>query len=788
MSEQPSTTPEQSTEPAGVSTAGQLNVPTSKQVSPSRPRPLQSLTASAQRLTSEHITARSGFGKAEAWQEDAWEMFDLVGEQRFLSTTLGNRLSQARMYVGRVPTNPVEEPDPIEDNEGLPARVFAFFGTSPAQRSQMISRLAINLFVAGDGWFAGIPKHMMPGAPRRIDRPNLEDLTLDELEWRMLSVSEVSFNQGQVTLRLGEDTDERVVASPDSLFLVRCWRPHPRRYWQADSPTRSSLPVLRELVGLTMSISAQVDSRLAGAGLLIVPQSAKRALQVAAGIPEDSDEDPFTEALMEAMLTPISDRSSASAVVPLVVVVPDDAADKFEHITFDKPYDEQAQSLREEAIRRLALGQDAPPELLLGTAGMNHWGAWLVREDVVTTHIEPPLALICDAITTQYLWPVLIEAGMSETEAHNYVVWYDVSHMVQRPNRLTDAITLHDKGAISDDSLREAGGFTDDDAPPRISRSVELAVQMAQANPALVDNLEQIIAAFDKVLNTPAPAAKADVPEPGQDITSTDAATQAGEAPVDESARTKREPGDLPATEGKTRASEPMPATMAIRAGLTAAADPHASDDTSVCIVATPAHPDNLPGPETKHATLVYLGKMLEPGYDEEEMATTRAAIEQAVISVVDHSGVVEADVAGVAQFPPHGEDTDPPATVVLLHSPELAAIREALLADPTIAKIVAEGDFTKYPNYRPHVTLGYGDEVSEADREVADQLRNLQFTGIELWWGTEREHFSLGDDLGPDETNPMTQGSPETTLGKVAQAADDAGTISKIVADGETK
>ena len=85
---------------------------------------------------------------------------------------------------------------------------------------------------------------------------------------------------------------------------------------------------------------------------------------------------------------------------------------------------------------------------------MSHWGAWLSKEDVVTSHVEPPLALICDALTTQYLWPVLREMGMDEDESHRYVIWYDVSDLVVRPNESQDAFALHSVGAISDEARR----------------------------------------------------------------------------------------------------------------------------------------------------------------------------------------------------------------------------------------------------------------------------------------------------------------------------------------------
>src|SRR5699024_12144898 len=97
--------------------------------------------------------------------------------------------------------------------------------------------------------------------------------------------------------------------------------------------------------------------------------------------------DMFTEGLIEAMLTPIGDRASASAIVPLVVTVPDESVDKIKHISFSQPLDGTAQGLRDEAIRRLALGQDAPPELLLGTGNMNHWGGWPVQSETVETQI-----------------------------------------------------------------------------------------------------------------------------------------------------------------------------------------------------------------------------------------------------------------------------------------------------------------------------------------------------------------------------------------------------------------
>lgn len=512
-------------------------------------RPLNSLVAAAKRITSDDLAKRLNNQRAarslgQEWQADAWAMYDQVGEQRFLATTLAGRLGQARIYCGKLPDDATERPEPIEADkaQGQDAKALAvlqsFGGGSPTAVAQIIARLGVNLFVAGDGWLVGVPKQLLDtdadaereqpaGQPPRSIAPVPDDtepdelispvnenatVALEDLQWRMHSVHEVEFTENRtITIKHGDGKDERLEFSPDQVILIRVWEPHPRYWWQADSPTRASLPVLRELVGLTMHISANIDSRLAGAGVFLVPQSASDAIkreraatQAAAGEEVDDDEDPFTESLIEAMLTPINDRSNASALVPLVVTVPDESIEKFKHITFDKPLDAEAREDRDEAIRRLALGQDAPPEILLGTGGMNHWGAWLVREDTISTHIEPRLALICDALTTQFLHPVLIAQGMDPELAQQYVVWYDVDHLIMRPNRSQDAAALHAAGVISDDAYRDAAGFGDADAPKgaALDLAVSTALDMVRAAPslaadpglpALVDQIRAVI-------------------------------------------------------------------------------------------------------------------------------------------------------------------------------------------------------------------------------------------------------------------------------------------------------
>lgn len=501
----------------------------------------RTLTAAASRPTAAAARSRTtppaGASRGSAlgsrsWQEEAWAAYDEVGEERFLASTLAGRLSQARLYVQHKPaTGPHsslrdDETDATDTaptaSASLAEAVLSALGASQQDLGQMLQRLATNLFVAGEGWLVGVPRHVIdevsPSSAPAVTAPS-PDPALTDLVWRVLAVTEVSSvgSDGRtVRLNLGTDGSAPVEVSADEVYMVRVWRPHPARYWEADSPTRACLPILRELIGLTRHISAQIDSRLAGAGILVVPSSASAALASdAADSSAYGAPDPFVAALMDSMLRPIENRDDASAVVPLVVTVPDEAADKMSHLTFSSALDSGARDLRDEAIRRLALAQDAPPELLLGSGAMNHWGAWLTREDTVTTHIEPVLALICDALTSQYLRPVLLSAGLSEDEVRTLSVGYDVSALVARPNRSEEALNLHRAGAVSDEALREASGFDDSDAKPLDERALMQALAMVTKRPDLMGTLgigpltEEILKAYNGDYSAPSEALRA---------------------------------------------------------------------------------------------------------------------------------------------------------------------------------------------------------------------------------------------------------------------------------------
>ena len=441
------------------------------------PRPYlrnhQSLVAASSIYTKEKVTRRQS--PAEGWQEEAWDCYDEVGELRFVANAVANAVSKARLFAGRRSPNEIT---PVEEPDSVAAEVVSQLGGNRSAQTEILRSMALQLFVPGDGWLLGAPPGLLSGEPWDDEA----DWPLRDLDWIVLSVSEIEFRHEQIIVQRGDD---QVGVDPDNAVLIRVWQPHPRKFWQADSPVRASLPVLRELIGLTKHVSASIDSRLAGAGMLVLPESA--TLMGDVGDDPDSDGSEagtFMSTMMEAMLTPLKDRDVASSVVPLIVKVSDEVAAQVGQsslIHFSTPFDAQAKELRDEGIRRLGLGLDVAPELLTGVgASVKYLNAWLVEESNTKLHVEPRLGLISSALTSQYLQPTLESLGESDVE--EWVVWWDLTGLSSDLDRSEDAGRLHEAGLLGDRANRRESGFDEVDAPT----AFDLAWRMVRDRPELL--------------------------------------------------------------------------------------------------------------------------------------------------------------------------------------------------------------------------------------------------------------------------------------------------------------
>ncbi|MFB7906661.1 Hint domain-containing protein [Kitasatospora sp. NPDC056076] len=557
-----------------------------------------------------HTNNRLGkLSSASEWQRQVWELYDLVTEIRFGSNWIGNACGRARLYVGKIDKDGSSGPIPIEEednpDESLMTPLNELFGGQLGQ-SEMLNRFAVHLSVPGETYMVGY-----------------DDPDTGERVWQVASSDEVT-PTGYETVkvrRADQDCWVELNLADGSSQLLRMWKPHPRIAWLPDSPLLSLRQTAQEILDLSGHISASAKSRLAGAGLLFLPDSIDfpNPDQAEGGV-NPAHSDVFKNILMEAMSAPIRDREHPSAMVPIIISGPAEAADAIKWMTFSTPLDANASDLRDAAVRRLAVGLDMPSEILTGLGDSNHWcvdeateiltsdgwkdraqltvgelvltwdqiatrerwvpvekinvfevadelmyrfdlpelnafttanhrwpvrrdgvptyatsetlaigdvlltpggevafdparvsterftgtvwcpttdtttwcarragtayytgnSAWAIEESAIKLHVEPMLGLMCSALTTDFYRPALEALGRKD--ADDWVIWYDASSLVQRPNRGPDALQAHDTGLISDDATRRELGFSKDDAPSEDERRRRLIEKVVLTN------------------------------------------------------------------------------------------------------------------------------------------------------------------------------------------------------------------------------------------------------------------------------------------------------------------
>lgn len=408
---------------------------------------MTTLTAAAARYTTRTVRSKNSQASGK-WQEQAWLFFDEVPEVRFAAMWISNAMNGARLIAARRDRDGEIEPAP--DNHRATELVSSIAG-GPDGQSQLLGGFGVHLTVPGEGWI--------------VIRPSQDQNGQGE-EWHVLSIAEMKQQGNKLVAEIdGEEVqipphDPDAPADPDAPIAIRVWQPHPRRFIEADSPVRSSRGLLEELQLLNAAVSAIARSRLTGRGVLLVPKGTR--FPTPPGQQGDAEDD-LIDVLMTVAETAYREPESAAATVPIVLEVPPETIGDIKRLTFESDFDELAIKLRDEAIRRFATGLEVPAEILLGMDKMNHWGAWRASEEAIQLGVEPRLATVAHALTTQWLRPLLEGEGLPD--AHEWMVWYDTSPLRVRANRSQTALEVYDRGAISGEALRRETGFDEADAP-----------------------------------------------------------------------------------------------------------------------------------------------------------------------------------------------------------------------------------------------------------------------------------------------------------------------------------
>lgn len=471
--------------------------------------PKHGLVASAAqvsgRTTAQRIEQHAKMS-ADSWQNEAWNWVDMLGEYRYSVMWVGNLLSKATLqltYNGAVvpfedptpdeqPAEQVEGEDvqrvssPVRRPAGVPDALDAgavldeIYG-GRGQHPEMLRNFGVHFTVAGEAYLL------------------VHENEQGEDEWLVIPA---------IDYRVRDANGKEVVGIADGIefsdaTVVRMWRPHPRHILKSDSPSRAVLPAIRQAYRADQHINSQLESRLTANGLMFIPNEVSIA-----GTPTGSDAegqttvgnsaatpDDLIKLIIQTAEIAMANPDSPAAQIPVIVQVPGEFIKDISKIDFWSKLDEKAIEIRDRAIRRIALGMDMPPEVLEGTADLNHWSSWQVEEAAIKSHTEPLLAVIASSLTAGVLRPLLSAEpyNIPPEEIKKYAIGVDTTRLRLRPNRSKEAFDLNQAGLLSDEATLRETGFEPDDGMDPQQKTIWLLQQLAKGTSATPQQLNAIL-------------------------------------------------------------------------------------------------------------------------------------------------------------------------------------------------------------------------------------------------------------------------------------------------------
>lgn len=409
------------------------------------------ITASASQLVSETSYSRR---QAEPWQARVLEYSETIGEINFASMFYARHMSRLRIF----PAILDEKGDLTPVTTGPPVDLLNRIQDPGGGRSNLQYAYGHLMFLTGEGVLFG------SNLGEEIER------------WRFLWIDEIEEDDG-VTYRL-DDQRRRI----ESGIGYRMWKASPRNSSKATSSLQAVQDICEELILLTKSVHATAITRLTN-GMLIMPQEISPGAAEPIG-DEDPENNPFMLDIIEHYIGQIENPGSAEARMPPLVEGSYEYIDRIRWLQLHDPQtDYLERDLRVEAVNRLAISLDFPPEVLKGMTDANHWTARQVVHDMWRSHGAPIAEQWCDDLSEAYLRPALRE--LEYPDWARIVVAYDDSEVITPPDRTEHADQAYDRvGGVSMFGYHEMKGIKSDWIPDDEEIQLQLAIKMN--NPALL--------------------------------------------------------------------------------------------------------------------------------------------------------------------------------------------------------------------------------------------------------------------------------------------------------------
>lgn len=427
-------------------------------------------------------------GGSSDWQSEAWEYYDAIGEIKYAFNLVASVVSRIRLYAAAI-DSPSESPVPVNNSEIIDPRLAAAaeralsrLDSAYGGQAGLLKDAALNLSVTGECYLVQFPERKGSGLKESWDIRSTDELQLDSKN------SYVIIPRRDIIGTQSSRSGANGIKLPNTAFVGRIWRAHPRYSEEADSSLRGLLDLCSELLLLNRTFRATARSRL-NAGALYLPDGLSVAASPDPDYPYDDENDlnpgmtaeeaadEFEDQLMDAMTTPIRDEDSASAVVPLIIRGPAELGDKIKQFKFERSFDPALADRSDKVLERILMGLDVPKDIVTGLANVKYTNAQTIDDNLYKAHIEPLMLLIADALTVAYLRPALLAAGFVEEDVARVCIWYDPSAIATRNDRAADADIGFDKMAVSYEAWRRAHGFAATDAPDANEMAIRLLVE-----------------------------------------------------------------------------------------------------------------------------------------------------------------------------------------------------------------------------------------------------------------------------------------------------------------------
>lgn len=423
------------------------------------------------------------------WQRKAFYYARIIPELNYASRFYAKMLKKLLIYPA------LRKPDDttVPIREGLPVDLLDRIQDPGGGRSGILSSYGRLMFMIGDGYLFG------------------RDLGKPRERWSFVNPDELQITEDGIAWKSTQN-GEYVPLPKTTTEAYRMWTPDPEYSGEAESPMRAGIEIAEELDLLTKAVRATAVSRMLN-GMLKVPSELSFGADEP-GLDDDPEANPFLQELVEHIVGAIENAGSAEAAAPWIA---EGAAEFLEQLEWMPMHNAQTdymeRDLRKEAIDRLAMGMDLPPEVLKGMAEANHWGARQIMHDTWRTHGSVVAEQFCDDLADAYLRPALFEAGFAEW--NQVVIAYDDSQVVVPPDRTDDADKANDRGNVSDKGYRTMKGIAESDAPSDEEKRVWLAVKLRDTR--LLKGTQYEVEDAGPAALPPGPQPTTDSPAPAED-------------------------------------------------------------------------------------------------------------------------------------------------------------------------------------------------------------------------------------------------------------------------------